>query len=425
MREEKLLQRIDWQIIGLYAFLVMLGWLNIYAVNYEPGASQSIFDPSFPSGRQLIWILSSVLIIIFIMAFDFRVYNSLAFFFYGGIILVLIFVSFAGKEVAGSRSWIGIGGFGIQPSEFAKFATALAVAKYLSITSKPFNTIKSQALLFFIIGFPALLIIIQGDTGTALVYSVFVIVFFREGMSPLLVILGIISATLFVFTLFVNQIYLLIGLIILSVLMIGLNTRNRKKVFQIIGYTVAIAAFIMSTDFVVSDILKPHQQDRIKALINPSADPLGFGWNVTQSKIAIGSGGLFGKGFLNGTQTKLDFVPEQTTDFIFCTIGEEHGWMGSLILIVSFTFLIIRIITVADRQKSRFSRIYGYSVALIIFFHFAVNVGMTIGLFPVIGIPLPFFSYGGSSLWGFTILLFIFLKLDAHKMQILERRGRV
>jgi rod shape determining protein RodA len=424
MREEKLLQRIDWQIIGLYAFLVMLGWLNIYAVNYEPGVSKSILDPSIPSGRQLIWILSSVLIIIFIMAFDLRIYNSLAFFFYGGVILVLIFVSFGGKEVAGSRSWIGIGSFGIQPSEFAKFATALAVAKYLSITSKPFNNIKSQALLFFIIGLPALLIIIQGDTGTALVYSVFVIVFFREGMSPLLVVLGIISVTLFVFTLFIDQIYLLIGLTILSVLLVGLNTRNRKKVFQIVGYTVVVAAFIMSTDFVVSDILKPHQQDRIKALINPSADPLGFGWNVTQSKIAIGSGGLFGKGFLNGTQTKLDFVPEQTTDFIFCTIGEEHGWVGSLILIVGFTFLIIRIITVAEQQKSRFSRIYGYSVALIIFFHFAVNIGMTIGLFPVIGIPLPFFSYGGSSLWGFTILLFIFLKLDAHKMQILERRVR-
>ena len=247
------------------------------------------------------------------------------------------------------------------------------------------------------------------------------LVFYREGFSPLLLGIGIAAAILFVLTLFISQLYLIIAVVVTAFLLIGINSRKTKRIVTISVAAAAVIGLIVSVDFVVNDVLKPHQQNRIKALINPDGDPLGYGWNVTQSKIAIGSGGLWGKGFLQGTQTKFDFVPEQSTDFIFCTIGEEHGWMGSTLLIVLFVLLLMRVTTIAERQKSTFARVYGYSVAAILFFHFAVNIGMTIGLFPVIGIPLPFFSYGGSSLWAFTILLFILLKLDAHRMQILTR----
>jgi rod shape determining protein RodA len=263
---------------------------------------------------------------------------------------------------------------------------------------------------------------LQGDTGTALVFTAFVLVFYREGLTPMILILGVAAAIIFILTLLVeNQIYLHLGILATLVLLILTGKKTFKRIAWLSVGAILIAGVIESVDYVITDVLKPHQQNRIKALINPDADPLGYGWNVTQSKIAIGSGGMWGKGFLKGTQTKFDFVPEQSTDFIFCTIGEEHGWFGSLIVVSLFVALLLRLIFLAERQKSRFSRVFGYSVASIIFFHFAVNIGMTIGLFPVIGIPLPFFSYGGSSLWAFTILLFIFLKLDAHRMQMLTR----
>ncbi|HEY9487172.1 MAG TPA: rod shape-determining protein RodA, partial [Chryseosolibacter sp.] len=272
------------------------------------------------------------------------------------------------------------------------------------------------------IGIPMFLILLQKDTGTALVFTVFVLVFFREGMSPFIILIGLACAAIFVLTLLVdNQYYLYLGVGALLILAILMGRKKFKRIALLTVGALSIVMLIGSVDYIVTDVLKPHQQNRIKALINPDADPLGFGWNVTQSKIAIGSGGFSGKGFLEGTQTKFDFVPEQSTDFIFCTIGEEHGWIGSLFTIALFMLLLLRIVFLAERQKNKFSRVYGYSVACILFFHFAVNIGMTIGLFPVIGIPLPFFSYGGSSLWGFTILLFIFLKLDAHRMQVLQR----
>jgi len=276
-------------------------------------------------------------------------------------------------------------------------------------------------ILFVMIGVPMVLILLQKDTGTALVFTAFTVVYFREGMSPFLIIAGIIAAIIFVLTLMVNEYYLFAGIGTILIGAIILGKKKPKRIALLTAGAIAICGIIKSVDYVVTDVLKPHQQNRVKALINPDADPLGYGWNVTQSKIAIGSGGFLGKGFLQGTQTKFNFVPEQSTDFIFCTIGEEHGWVGSLFIMALFIALLLRIVFLAERQKNRFARVYGYSVAVIFFFHYAVNIGMTVGLFPVIGIPLPFFSYGGSGLWGFTILLFILLKLDIHRMQVLQR----
>ena len=414
--------RVDWSVVILYFILVGLGWLNIFAVVYDPQqVDQSIFSLTLNSGRQLIWIGTSVVIIAVIMLLDFRFYDSFALLIYAAVILVLVGVLLFGREIAGSKSWFAIGSFRMQPSEFAKFATALAVAKYISLNPKIFSSLRPQLILFAITLLPAVLIILQGDTGTAMVYSALVIVFYREGFSPLLLGIGIAVGVLFVLTLYIDQVYLIIAAVVTAFLLIGVNAKKTRRIAVIVASTLSVIAVVVSVDLFMTHVLKPHQQNRVKALINPDADPLGYGWNVTQSKIAIGSGGFWGKGFLEGTQTKFDFVPEQSTDFIFCTIGEEHGWLGSVLLIGLFVALLIRVTTIAERQKSTFARVYGYSVAAILFFHFAVNIGMTIGLFPVIGIPLPFFSYGGSSLWAFTILLFILLKLDAHRMQLLTR----
>ncbi|WP_343034269.1 rod shape-determining protein RodA [Fulvivirga lutimaris] len=407
----------------LFMSIAFLGWLNIFAAVYDESANQSIFDMTLNSGRQLFFMASSIILIIAIMVVDFKFYDTFAYIIYGVVIFLLILVVFVAREISGANSWLEIGPLRLQPSEFAKFATALAVAKYMDSAGFRMDRLSKQIVLFIIIGLPAILIIAQGDTGTALVYSVFVLVFFREGMSPMLLILGVAAAIIFVLTLLVpNHLYLYIGIAATAaVIILFIKKRTFKKIGLVLAGALIIAGVIRSVDYVISDVLRPHQQNRIKALINPDADPLGYGWNVTQSKIAIGSGGFAGKGFLKGTQTKFDFVPEQSTDFIFCTIGEEHGWFGSLLTISLFVTLILRIIYISERQKWRFARVYGYSVACIIFFHFAVNIGMTIGLFPVIGIPLPLFSYGGSSLWGFAILVFILLKLDSHRMQVLVR----
>lgn len=402
--------------------IVFLGWLNIFAVTYDREVEQSIFDLDLNSGRQLMFIVTSGILISAILIIDRQFYETFAYVIYGAILFLLLLVPIIGKEVGGNKAWLGIGSFGVQPSEFAKFATVLVVAKYIGSIGFKMDNLRNQFVLFALIGAPMFLILLQKDTGTALVFTVFILVFFREGMSPFLILVGLGAAIIFVLTLLVeNQIYLYIGIAVILIVMIVMGKKKIKRIALLSVGALAIAGMIESVDYIVTDVLKPHQQNRVKALINPDADPLGFGWNVTQSKIAIGSGGFFGKGFLEGTQTKFDFVPEQSTDFIFCTIGEEHGWIGSLLVIALFIALMLRIIFLAERQKNKFGRVYGYSVACIFFFHFAVNIGMTIGLFPVIGIPLPFFSYGGSSLWGFTILLFIFLKLDAHRMQVLQR----
>lgn len=422
MRQEKsLFYNVDWLVVLIYFILVIAGWMNIFAAVYDEESAMSIFDFSLNSGKQFLWIMTSIGIIIAIMAIDFRFYESFSYVIYGVVVFLLLFVLIAGREVAGSRSWFEVGSFRIQPSEFAKFATAMAVSAFMSKPGFRFNKLDRSVPAILIILFPAALIVLQGDTGTALIFGSFVFLFYRDGFSPLLILIGLLAIALFVLTLLVNKLYLISAIAIITLLVILFGKKKIKRIITVSAIAILVAGVVFSVDYFVTEVLRPHQQNRIKALVNPDADPLGYGWNVTQSKIAIGSGGFLGKGYLEGTQTKYDFVPEQSTDFIFCTLGEERGWLGSFVLIGLFVFLLIRIVMIAERQKSRFARNYGYCVAGIIFFHFMVNIGMTIGLFPVIGIPLPFFSYGGSSLWSFTVLLFILLKLDAHRMQILVR----
>ena len=421
-RDDDISVKLDWTTILLFVALVTLGWLNIFAAIYDETANQTIWDLSLSSGRQLMFIAAAAVIVLMIIIIDMRFYETFAYLFYGLILVLLFLIPFIGKEVGGNKAWIGIGSFGVQPSEFAKFITALAVAKFIGSVGFRMDNLRNQAILFALIGVPIILIQLQKDTGTALVFTSFVLVFYREGMSPFLLIVGVCAATIFVLTLLVpNPLYLHAAVAILLILLISFGKKKLKRIAILVVGALLISGVIVSVDYVVNNVLKPHQQNRVKVLVNPDIDPLGVGWNVTQSKIAIGSGGFKGKGFLKGTQTKFDFVPKQSTDFIFCTIGEEFGWIGSLVVIGLFVALLLRVIFLSERQKSRFARAYGYSVACILFFHFAINIGMTVGLFPVIGIPLPFFSYGGSSLWGFTILLFVLLKLDAHRSQVLQR----
>ncbi len=418
---DQLTNRIDWLLIFIYLILVMAGWVNIYAADFDLESTKSIFSLSQSSGRQLLWIVSSIVLIIIIFAIDYRFFESFAYLVYGISILLLVAVLLLGREVAGSTSWFEIGSFKLQPSEFAKIATAIGLSKFFSSASRKVSDNKDLLISSLIFIVPICLIVLQGDTGTALVYTAFVLVLFREGMSPTILMVALGGIAVFILTLLVNQVVLVIGIIVVALIAAGIMARNIRNGLIIGAVAIATIGIVISVDFVLNEVLKPHQQKRVMSLINPNADPLGVGWNVTQSKIAIGSGGFSGKGFLNGTQTKFDFVPEQTTDFIFCTIGEEHGWIGSTIVLILFAVLLIRITVIAERQKSDFVRVYGYSVFAILFFHFAINVAMTIGLFPVVGIPLPFFSYGGSSLWTFTILLFILLKLDSHRMELLQR----
>ncbi|MEO1051358.1 MAG: rod shape-determining protein RodA [Bacteroidota bacterium] len=423
-RQENIVNQIDWLTIFLYLILVLWGWLNIYAAVHDDTNNNSIFDLSINSGRQLIFIGASFIPIMVIMIIDFKFYDTFAYIFYGVTIVMLLVVLVLARDVSGARAWIDIGAFKLQPSEFAKAATALAVARTIASSTFKMEKLKNQMLLFAIIGLPTVLIILQDDVGTAMVYAIFLVVFYREGMSPILLIAGIVVATLFVLTLFIDNLYLTLtlgGLALLIALYFALAKKKIRVAFIAVGIGVSMVLVVLGTDFFINEVLQPHQRSRINTLVDPEADEKGAGYHVSNSKIAIGSGGFSGKGFLAGTQTAGGYVPEQSTDFIFATIGEEYGWLGSLIMIGLFITLLLRIIFIAERQKWRFARVYGYCVACILFFHFGVNIGMTIGLFPVIGIPLPFFSYGGSSLLGFTALLFILLKLDAHRKQVLIR----
>jgi len=414
--------KLDWVAVLLYILLIAMGWINIYAVVFDASASQNIWDISLNSGRQLLFIIASFVIILAIIIIDMRFYETFAYLFYGLVLFALLLIPVIGKEVGGNKSWFGIGSFGLQPSEFAKFATALVVAKVIGSVGFKMDNLRNQALLLAIIVVPMGLILLQKDFGTAIVFASFLLVFYREGMSPFLLILGVSMAIIAILTLVVeNQWYLYGAIVLVLAIIIFFGKRTIKRILPLSAGALLIILTIQSFDYVINNVLPIRHKKRLEALVNPNFDPMGINWNVTQSKIAIGSGGFMGKGFLKGTQTKFDFVPEQSTDFIFCTIGEEHGWFGSLVVITLFMALLLRVVFIAERQKNRFARAYGYSVASIFFFHFAVNIGMTIGLFPVIGIPLPFFSYGGSSLWGFTILLFILLKLDAHRSQVLQR----
>ncbi len=421
-REVDISGNLDWVTVLLYVGLVALGWINIYAAVYDETANQTIWDMSLNSGRQLIFIAASFIIILAIIIIDMRFYETFAYLFYGVILFALLLIPFIGKEVGGNKSWFGIGSFGLQPSEFAKFATALVLAKIIGSVGFKMDNTRSQATLLLIIIVPMGLILLQKDFGTAIVFASFLLVFYREGMSPFLLIVGVSMAFIAILTLIVeNQWYLYGAIVVVLTVIIFFGKRTVKRIVALSAGALLIIITIQSFDYVINNVLPVRHKKRLEALVNPNFDPMGINWNVTQSKIAIGSGEFFGKGFLKGTQTKFDFVPEQSTDFIFCTIGEEHGWVGSFVVITLFMALLLRVVFIAERQKNRFTRTYGYAVASIFFFHFAVNIGMTIGLFPVIGIPLPFFSYGGSSLWSFTILLFILLKLDAHRSQVLQR----
>ena len=424
---------VDRVTIIIYILLVIMGWLNIYAAVFDE-EHQNIFDTHEKYGKQLIWIAGATVIAFSILLIDANFYTAFAYVFYGFFIVANIPVVFLGREVKGSRSWFRFGDFGIQPAEFMKFATNLALAKFLSnqniLVNQQFrlrlkDIIKNYkntfiALLFIIV--PLILIKkLQDETGLAIVFVAFIIVLYREGLSVNFLVFGLLATVLFVISLIVTQISgLLITLAVISASSF-LFVRRVKQNFIIVSLVYASAAgVVLGTNYVYNH-LEEHQKVRIDVLLGRGdVDLKKEGYNVNQAKIAIGSGGFFGKGYLQGTQTKYDFVPEQDTDFIFCTVGEEWGFVGSVVVIFLELFLILRLIFLAERQRSDFSRIYGYGVAAVLFFHLAVNIGMTIGLMPVIGIPLPFFSYGGSSLWSFTILLFIFIKLDSDRLLILR-----
>lgn len=415
---KSIFSNIDKPLIILYLILVLFGWVNIYAAVFND-AHSSILDFSQSYGKQMIWIVSALLLGLFILVIDSKFYTTFAFLFYGVNIALLIAVLFVGKEIAGSKSWMGIGEFGIQPSEFAKIATAMAIAKLLGESNRTILQKDTRVMAFALIGIPILFILLQNDTGSAIVFLSFLLVFYREGMTGTIIWFGLLTIFLFIFTLIFNQWYVIIGLTVIALVFWYIFRKYRKALITLVVIYVLASLFTIGVEYFFNNTLQPHQKDRIEILLGLKSDPKGAGYNVNQSKIAIGSGGLIGKGFLQGTQTKFKFVPEQSTDFIFCTVGEEWGFVGSSVFVVLFISLIIRVLFLAEKQRSPFSRIYGYGVAVILFTHFAINVGMTLGLMPVIGIPLPFLSYGGSSLWSFTVLLFIFIRLDMNKKDVI------
>ena len=449
-----------------------MGWISIYAAVYNDEHS-GLLDLSQRYGKQFIWIIASLVIAVFIVIIDNRFYFFFSWFIYGACMLLLILVLIFGTEINGARSWFEFGGFSLQPSELAKFGTALALASYLNTKRQELTRLNVIIPASAIIIFPALLTGLQPDMGSSVVYFSLFIVLFREGMSPYIFVSGLLAVVLFFLTLLTNNLYLTITLICIAFTMVWFATRKWKLVFlgsiififitgllylldhfvfKAIGnelvifislvlsgavyslyvynkraisvliiylFLIGSIIFVNSVDYTFNNVLPAHQKDRVNILLGLKSDPHGTGYNVNQSIISIGSGGFLGKGFLQGTQTKFKFVPKQSSDFIFCTIGEEWGFLGSAIVIGIYLFLLLRLIKLAERQRSDFSRIYGYSVASILFTHIFLNIGMAVGLVPVIGIPLPFLSYGGSSLWGFTILLFIFLRLDASRTEYL------
>ena len=420
---------IDWVTLLLYTLLVGIGWVCIYASSYSADAPSNPlvnlgFDKlmAFNWFKQLLWIATAAVLIIVLLVVDYKAYDAFAYTLYGGMIVLLVVTMFVARPIAGSRSWLELGPIRLQPAEFAKFTTALAASRFMSGINLRYQSWRDQLLLAGITLLPPLLIVASNESGQALVFGALLLAYFREGMSPLILLLLASAGIILVLALLVPKVWLVGIFTLILVLVLIINRRMLRHHLPLaLSVWVAVVGMVVGVDFFYNKVLQPHQRQRIEVLINPSSDPLGKGWNVTQSKIAIGSGGLLGKGFLQGTQTKFDFVPEQSTDFIFCTVGEEFGWLGALAVIALYLILLWRIVHLAERQKSVFGRTYGYCVASILFFHMTVNVGMTIGLAPVVGIPLPFFSYGGSSLWSFTILLFSLLALDAYRKQDLVR----
>ena len=418
MRKNKIITNVDWILVSLYVIFVLTGWANIYSavLNHE---HMSIFDASQKYGKQLVLILTSAVLIFNILMTDGKFYER-----YSGLIYIISMLSLLGlfvfgKKIAGATSWYALGSFSIQPSEFAKFATALALANFLSSPQIDLSKISTQIKAFAIIFLPAIIIIPQPDPGSALVYAAFFFVLYREGLNGHYIFIGFLAAFLFILSIVVDF-KIIIGVASLITLTIAIIRRRKKKSIKVVlSYLVFSALFLTSFDYIYDNVLEDRHRNRLEIMLGIKHDPSGVGYNQHQSMVAIGSGGWTGKGFLEGTQTKGDFVPEQSTDFIFCTVGEEWGFIGSVMFVLLFSLFIGRILYKAEKQKLTFSRVYGYSVAMIFLFHFAINIAMVTGIAPVIGIPLPFYSYGGSSLWGFTILLFIFIKLDSENHAIL------
>ena len=471
---------VDWLTIIVYVLMVTFGWLSICGASYEYDTT-GLFDPAGRPGSQLIWIGTALVLSFVILMLERDIYETFAYFIYGLVILLLIATIFLAPDIKGSRSWLVLGPVRLQPAEFAKFATALALARLMNSYNFNLFTLRNFTLVLSIILLPMALVLMQKETGSALVFLAFALMLYREGMSGYLLLSAVCAVTFFVtvmkfddtllgitpagqlivssLTLMitmllvsglrrhdrlslrlilyglvaallaaiiaslylpVNFAWVLVGVILASALLLVVQAiiKFSWRYALIALFALSSVAFMLSVDYVFNDLLEPHQQQRIRVSLGLEDDPGGSGYNVNQSKIAIGSGGLSGKGFLNGTQTKLKYVPEQDTDFIFCTVGEEFGFIGSLVVLALFGTMIIRLIALSERQDTLFGRVYGYSVASILLFHLVINVGMVLGLTPVIGIPLPFFSYGGSSLWGFTILLFIFLRIDASRKEV-------
>ena len=483
-RNGNILQHVDWPTIGIFLALVVFGWLNIYGASYTFDQT-SIFDFSNRAGKQFTWILGSLFLGSVLLLIDYKTYDILAYFAYGVMLLLLLATPFLAHDIKGSMSWISLGPVSLQPAEFAKCIVALTIAKYMGQYDYKLRTWRDLIVPFAIIGVPALIImILQRETGSALVFAAFLLVFYRQGMSGYVLWVGVAAVALFIISIRFGAIPLPLGsgsvgilscmLLLTAVEIYFICKEHRMRwqaliltgsvavvyglclivniwvrvpfdwismgiVIALVLYNIVISLYwrkyfllIVATftlfcigythacDFVFQKVLQPHQRIRIEVLLGMKEDPAGAGYNVNQARIAIGSGRFFGKGYLNGTQTKLQFVPEQDTDFIFCTVGEEWGFVGSVAVLLLYLAFILRLITIAERQRSKFTLIYAYSVAGIFLFHLTINVGMVLGLLPVIGIPLPFFSYGGSSLWGFTLLLFILLRLDAARMEQLN-----
>ena len=418
MRTRSIISNIDWVLIILFVVFVLSGWVNIYSAVLDQ-EHINIFDASQKYGKQLGLIISSGVLVLVVLLLDGKFYEK-----YSGLIYIISIVSLVGlfvfgKTVAGATSWYGIGSFSLQPSEFAKFATALALANFLSSPNINLKKAKTQIKSFAIIFLPAIIIIPQPDPGSALVYAAFLFVLYREGLNGHYIFIGFLTAFLFILSIIIDYTYIIGIATILTITMAIFRKRKKKPISVLLSYFLFSTLFLTSFDYVYDNILEDRHRNRLEIMLGIKHDPSGVGYNQHQSMVAIGSGGWTGKGFLEGTQTKGDFVPEQSTDFIFCTVGEEWGFTGSVLFIILFNGFIARILYKAEQQKSAFSRIYGYSVAMIFFFHFAINIAMVTGIAPVIGIPLPFYSYGGSSLWGFTILLFIFIKLDSENHSVL------
>jgi rod shape determining protein RodA len=408
MKNQSVKKNIDWISVIIYSVLVVLGWLNIY--------SSSLLSTDGTYEKQLIFIACTIPLIFVVLFVDGKFYEKYASIIFGVALLSLAGLFLFGKTIAGQRCWYAIGSFTIQPSEFAKAATALALAKYLSDSQINLKETNRQIQALAIVFLPVLLILPQPDPGSALIYSIFLIVLFREGLPSWYIWTGFLAIVLFVLTLVLEPyVVILISLGVLIIIHFKGRAVDRNLLLSAI-LLVLISGFVLSVDYVFDNVFKQHHRDRFNILLGKTVDMKGIGYNTNQSEIAIGSGGWIGKGFLEGTQTKGGFVPEQHTDYIFTTVGEEWGFAGSLVVISLFVGLFLRVIYLAERQKTKFSRVYGYCVAGILFIHFFVNIAMVAGIFPTIGVPLPFFSYGGSGLWGFTILLFIFLKMDANKV---------